>query len=170
MRTNLSDAGIIEDQRADPVLLRNHTPGGERSCFGGCDRLHVLHAPEKHGPALIYHKQDTAFAFFRIDANMSLARPQSCFPINLANIITGKITAHFLEVEPATTQTRSMSTGEQGMNRLSREKTEIACRKFQLHQVFEGRVNTRNRLRVHCFVPQGTATSFKISSNALSVV
>src|SRR5262249_3979190 len=133
-------------QRTDSVLLRDHPPGSERCCLRGCNRLHVFDATEKHGPALIDHQQDTAFAFFRIDANMSLARPQSCFPINLANIITGKVTAHFLEVEPATAQTRSMSTGEQGMNRLSREKTEIARGELEFHQIIEIRVNAHRFL------------------------
>lgn len=126
LRTDFGDAGIVEDQGPDAILLRENTPGAERGRLRSGDGFHVSDTSEKHGDALIDEEQDGALAFLGVNAAVSLARANRDFPVDLADVIAGKVPADFLEVQAPAAQTRSVTAGEERVDGLAGEETEAA--------------------------------------------
>src|SRR5688572_20635233 len=142
LRADYVDPGTIEDERTDPVLLRQDTPGAESRGFRSGDRLHVSNAAEEHAAPLVHEQQGAALALLGEDAAVGLACACGDLPIDLPNIIPNLVTADFFEVHSPATQSRRMPSGKKGLDRLPRKKAEAVSAKLETDQVGQLGVDT----------------------------
>src|SRR5262245_36133666 len=99
MRLDLSDSLVVEHERANAVAVLQNPPRAQRGSFGGSDRFHGPAAAEEHVDALIDSENRWPVSLFREDSHERLSHSRRCFPVDRANVVTGKIGTHLLEVE-----------------------------------------------------------------------
>ena len=112
LRPDFVDLRVVEDDRADAILLLQHPPRRQRRSLGGSDRFQVSLRTEKHRASLVYDQQDAAFPLLGVDTGMRLARADGNLPIDATDVIARQVTPDLFEIEPSAAQARGMPTRE----------------------------------------------------------